>query len=140
MNSLGGEAAMRNPYKNAMMAKYLYDAAGGISPWYGTKYVTAAHGDGWGHRAPEWGGWHQRGTEFTARRPTIIGVGEGGAERVKVTPASKDAGSGTIQLSIHVDKIVNNEEGDIERILEREFKALARDLRNQVGGRDDGEM
>jgi hypothetical protein len=43
MQRLGGIAAMFNPWKNALMAKYLYDAAGGsIAPWYGTKYVTGA--------------------------------------------------------------------------------------------------
>lgn len=45
MNKLGGLAAMRNPWKNALMAKYLYGQAGNkITPWYGTKYVTAARG------------------------------------------------------------------------------------------------
>ncbi len=45
MNKLGGLGAMLNPWKNALMAKYLYGQAGNkITPWYGTKYVTAARG------------------------------------------------------------------------------------------------
>lgn len=36
----GGYEQMLNPLKNAKVAKAIYDQAGGISPWYGTKYVT----------------------------------------------------------------------------------------------------
>ncbi len=45
MNKLGGLRQMLNPWKNALMAKYLYGQAGNtISPWFGTKFVTAARG------------------------------------------------------------------------------------------------
>ena len=48
MNKLGGLAAMLNPWKNALMAKYLYQAAGNsIRPWYGTKFVTGHAQGGW---------------------------------------------------------------------------------------------
>lgn len=41
MNKLGGLGQMLNPWKNALMAKYLFDSAGGtISPWFGTSFVT----------------------------------------------------------------------------------------------------
>ena len=41
--SLGGTGQLLNPYKNALMAKFLYDSAGKtISPWFGTDYVTGA--------------------------------------------------------------------------------------------------
>jgi hypothetical protein len=39
MNKLGGLGAMLNPFKNARMAKFLYDDAGGFGPWYGTGYL-----------------------------------------------------------------------------------------------------
>lgn len=42
LKKLGGIGQMLNPIKNAMMAKFLYNAAGGISPWFGTRYVTAS--------------------------------------------------------------------------------------------------
>jgi hypothetical protein len=39
--ALGGVPGMFNPLRNAQMAKIMFDASG-ISPWYGTKYLTAA--------------------------------------------------------------------------------------------------
>jgi hypothetical protein len=43
MAKLGGLKAMFNPWKNALMARYLYDEAGHtIKPWYGTQFVTGA--------------------------------------------------------------------------------------------------
>jgi hypothetical protein len=37
--SLGGIEQMLNPVKCAVMAKFLFDAAGGVRPWYGTAYL-----------------------------------------------------------------------------------------------------
>lgn len=83
-------------------------------------------------RAPQWGGWHQEGTAFTAHRPTLIGVGEGGAEKVKVTKAAAGgtagAKRGAPKFEVHIGKIVNNEKGDIKKIVERELKAAAKAL------------
>lgn len=42
MARLGGVGAMLNPLKNATMAKYLFDNAGGVSPWFGTQ-IGRAH-------------------------------------------------------------------------------------------------
>lgn len=39
LKKLGGIGAMRNPFKNAQMAKWLYDNAGGWGPWKGTRYL-----------------------------------------------------------------------------------------------------
>ena len=45
MQKLGGVTEMLNPWKNAQMARYLYDAAGKtFAPWYGTKFLRAAQG------------------------------------------------------------------------------------------------
>jgi len=45
MNALGGIDAMRNPFKNAQMAKYLYEAAGNtFAPWKGTRFLGTATG------------------------------------------------------------------------------------------------
>lgn len=45
MQRLGGIPQMFNPWKNALMAKYLFHAAGNsIGPWKGTKYVTGGGG------------------------------------------------------------------------------------------------
>ena len=39
--SLGGNRGMLNPVQNALMAKYMFDQAGGrITPWFGTGFVT----------------------------------------------------------------------------------------------------
>jgi hypothetical protein len=44
----GGRNAMFNPWLNALAARELYKGAGGITPWYGTSYVTGdkLHWDG----------------------------------------------------------------------------------------------
>lgn len=141
---LGGPQAMLDPMINARAAKMIYDRQG-IKAWYGTRYLTdpTAHyqGDGEGFggirmNKPEWGGWHARGGEFVARRPTIIGVGEGGAERVKISRVS-DGGGGRRPIYLHVDKIVNYEEGDIEEILQRELAKVADGIER---GSDDDEL
>lgn len=44
-----------------------------------------------GGRVP-FGGWYGDGGDFVATRPTLIGVGDGGAERVTVTPAGGGGG------------------------------------------------
>jgi hypothetical protein len=47
MQSLGGISAMFNPWKNALMAKFLYENSGSKIPntpgfpWYGTKYLSS---------------------------------------------------------------------------------------------------
>jgi murein DD-endopeptidase MepM/ murein hydrolase activator NlpD len=40
LKDLGGIPAMRNPIKNAAMAKYMFDDRG-LQPWHGTKFLTA---------------------------------------------------------------------------------------------------
>jgi hypothetical protein len=39
-----------------------------------------------GGRVPKWGGWHADGLDQVYNTPTVLGVGERGAERVTVTP------------------------------------------------------
>jgi hypothetical protein len=73
--------------------------------------------------------WFGKGGSFTARKPMMIGVGDGGnpnGERVTVTPAGRPGNVGGI--TIHIGKIENHREGDIRRIVLDEFEALARDL------------
>ncbi len=140
MNSLGGIPAMFNPTKNAQMAKFLYDAAGkSFSPWYGTRYLTDAarkQGDGTGMTADsygggkvDFGGWYGNGGAFTVHKPTLIGVGDGGSERVIVKPQAKGGSGGKKSgIVVHIEKIVNYEEGDIQKIVERELAAVAANL------------
>lgn len=140
MMGLGGIPAMFNPYKNAQMAKFLYDAAGkSFSPWYGTRYLTAAakkQGDGAGITADsygggkvDFGGWYGNGGAFTVHRPTLIGVGDGpGSERVTVKPSSHALSGKGGSVNVHIEKIVNYEEGDIQKIVERELAAVAANL------------
>jgi TP901 family phage tail tape measure protein len=50
---LGGIPQMFNPVTNALMARFLYQAAGNsISPWHGTRFVTDGGGGGLGPVTP----------------------------------------------------------------------------------------
>lgn len=125
----GGPQAMFNPYNNALAAKAIYDRQG-IGAWYGTGFVTGNNlhysGDGWG-APPKWGGWYGRGGEFTAHQPTLIGVGDGGAERVRIEPIAT-GGSKKAVIRVEIGKIINREPGDIEEIIQRELARVASDL------------
>ncbi len=137
MNALGGTRQMLNPWKNALMAKYLYDQAGGISPWYGTKYVTGASK---GAHVPEWGGSFGDGGEIYANRSTVIEIGEKGAETATIRKGRKSdsragRGRGGNGVSVHIDKIVYHGEGDIEKVVRRELAFLDEELAG--GGGED---
>jgi hypothetical protein len=128
MMSLGGIPAMFNPVKNAMMAKFLYDAAGhSISPWHGTRYVT---GNTTGGRV-SWGGWHKDGGDFTAHRPTLIGVGEGGSETISINPTGRKGGGG-----IHIDQLTIHGGDDVKNEVIKAFRQLALELNLQGAERD----
>lgn len=139
----GGRQAMFNAHTNALAAKAIYDRAG-IGAWYGTRYLTdpTAHfqGDGIGRQGTtslDWGGWFGRGGEFTAHKPTLIGVGDGGSERVTIKPSGMASSTGRRPVEIHIDKLVNYEEGDISDILERELNKVADNLDKGVDGEDE---
>lgn len=139
----GGRQAMFNPRINAQAAKAVYDKQG-VGAWYGTKYLTdpTAHfqGDGLGRQGTtslDWGGWFGRGGEFTAHKPTLIGVGDGGSERVTIKPSGMASSTGRRPVEIHIDKLVNYEEGDIADILERELNKVADHLDKGVDDEDE---
>lgn len=80
---------------------------------------------------PEWGGWHSAGGAFTVRRPTYIGVGDGGEEHVRITPKGRGGGApatataGPVQLSVNIEKIDNHQPGDIANVVHAEIERLA---------------
>lgn len=120
---------------------------------WGLRYIRGRYGSpsaAWAHeqahnwysfggRTPgiQWGGWHGNGGSFTAHRPTIIGVGERGAERVTVRPKSGGPGGGRHRpILVHIEAIHYNGEGDIANVIEKEFLKVAKSLDD---GPDDGE-
>jgi hypothetical protein len=126
------QQALMDPGVNIAAAQKLYQQSG-LAPWLASRHVWGkqlgpGQGDGWGMRAPEWGGWHAKGGAFTAHRPTLIGVGEAGAERVTIKPQAAKSSSGRkYEFHFHGD-IINKEPGDIEKIVKRELAAVAADL------------
>jgi hypothetical protein len=130
MQSLGGIPAMFNPVKNAMMAKYLYDHAGSKVPgapgfpWYGTRYLER------GGRLHQWGGWHQGGMDGVFSTPTMIGVGEGGPERVTVTKSGQGRGAVTINARFY---ITGGQPGQVRREVEAALHSFADELERHYG-------
>jgi hypothetical protein len=82
-------------------------ATGGILP-------GAAYGD-----RLDWAGWFGEGGQLTARRPTIVGIGDKGRETATITRGTVRAAGHTIHVQI--DKIENHREGDIEQQIKREI-------------------
>lgn len=80
----GGRDAMLTPRPNARAAKAVYDRAG-IGAWAGTRYMTDPNL----HYTPgmDFGGWFGKGGSGTARKPTLIGIGDHpNGEDFTVTP------------------------------------------------------
>lgn len=137
MNQLGGLAAMRNPMKNALMAKWLYDQAGGFSPWYGTKFlntnmnvagVQSVLNGAYGGRVA-WGGWNQRGGRFRVNGPTIFGAGERGPEDVTISPKGQGGGGATSPtISVRIDHLEWKRDGDLKKAIRKELGELADEL------------
>lgn len=107
----GPHPAYFNPVKNSLMAKFLYDQAGGsIKPWYGTRFVNKAVGGlmkmaGGGHAGcahcggnhptfahggivggMDWGGFQATGGDYVVNKPTMFVAGDKGRERATFTP------------------------------------------------------
>jgi hypothetical protein len=120
-----------NPMTNAKMAVSKYRSQG-LGAWEAytkgmhTKYLS--HGG----QAPAFGGWFGDGGSFTADRPTYIGVGERGKEKVTVTPHRAGGGGGR---AVHVEKVVVYGNEDTKRAVLDAFRDLSSELR---GGDDDG--
>lgn len=75
--------------------------------------------------------WFAGGADFVARRPQVIGVGDGPTpERVQVTPQGQGGTAGR-PIHIEIHKIENHRKGDIQKIVDEELKALA----DTIGGR-----
>jgi hypothetical protein len=78
---------------------------------WGLSYIAAVYGNPgaaynmWLSRSPHWYGTGLTGGIFT--RPTLIGVGDRGPERVDVTPAGSRAGGNTYNITVHVPVSAN---------------------------------
>lgn len=83
-----------------------------------------------------WGGWFGDGGSMIADRPTLIGVGDSGRERVTVTKAGGGGGGHTFVVKI--GQVVNHG-GDVQREVEAAFHALARRLGTMTMS-DDGDV
>jgi hypothetical protein len=88
-----------------------------------------------GGRVPDWGGWHARGGRRRFTRPTLIGVGEAGAEDVEVRPVG-GGGRGQVHLHFHPGSIVVHG-GDAEKVADeivRRVEAAVRRMRLEPEG------
>ena len=69
--------------------------------------------------------WLGRGGELTAHQPTLIGVGDRQAERVRVTPLTgPESRSREVTVHVSIDKVVQSEPGDIAAVVERELRRV----------------
>lgn len=127
-----GHGNRMNPFDNALAAfRYIKSRYHTLQNLAATTGLMGSgyHGYAKGGRIP-FGGWYSAGGSFTANRPTLIGVGEGGGrERVTVKPESAAGGRGTGgSITVHIGTLVNNQEGDVARILKRELAKVAAEL------------
>lgn len=122
-----------NPVHNAVAAiRYMFGRYGHIVGPSSTGYAT-------GGRVPDFGGWFGGGGHFDVDGATMIGVGEKGKERVKVTPAGKSAGRGGGDgISIGQMTIHNNRPGDIRRQVERELDQAFSNFAEKVASEGNG--
>jgi hypothetical protein len=91
-----------------------------------------------GGRTPRWGGWHQMGLDRTFSSPTVIGVGEKGAERVTVTPKGRGSG-GTVTISPTFN-INGGDPGRVQQEVERALTTFAGQLeRMGLAGEEGGD-
>ena len=90
-----------------------------------------------GGRVPDFGGWFGEGGHFDVNGPTMIGVGERGKERVKITPASKSGGAGD-GIKIGSITINNNRPGDIKRQLKKELNEAFSEFAAEVASDGSG--
>ena len=76
--------------------------------------------------------WFASGTDFIAKRPQVIGVGDGGVpERVTVTPTN-GGGIGAGGVNITIQNIEVNRKGDVQKIVDQELQMLANSLKARM--------
>ena len=131
--------ALWNVVRNYPGTPKLYSAAYGPGSWTGyTDSSGAYHVHDYGHfsatghalggRLP----WFQSGADFIARRPTVIGVGDGpGAERVTVTPQNQNTTTNR-PVTINIGVIEVNRKGDVKKIVDEELQLLADSIGRQL--------
>ena len=68
------------------------------------------------NRELAFGGWYGRGGTVTARRPTLIGIGDRGQETATITPGGGGGGM-TLTVPVTIANINNHRAGDIEAIV-----------------------
>jgi hypothetical protein len=94
---------------------------------------------------PVWGGWHQGGGDFVATRPTMIGVGESGRERIRIRSdlpgpragGSRGRGGHSVRIGdIHVHY---HGAGDITAAVHKELEGIATAF-DTLGDEDDSDL
>lgn len=131
---LGGWDEMLNPFKNALMAKTLYDN-GGLSHWFGTKYLTKARAAGGRLFA---GGGRVRGKARPAKTGGVGMIAAQGGEAFAPRAGMKSKGSSSVKGIKSLDRMQNDRFNDYQDAvdeaggLETSYAHLEREL-----GRDD---
>lgn len=136
INSIHGGLSTFDPLANARAALSISGGGHNWNPW--TTYKTGAYKKflARGGRQPRWGGWNASGLNNVFSTPTVIGVGERGAERVKVEPAgARSRGGGTMTNNFYI----TGDQGSVRREVEEALLSVARHLDLEpVDGSDTG--
>lgn len=113
---------------------YIAGRYGSPSKALGFWNAQSPHWYAHGGRTPRWGGWKGGGVNGVYSTPTVIGVGEKGAERVRVTPAGGGGGTPQINATFY---ITGGEPGQVQREVESALKTFAQHLKHHpVDGED----
>jgi hypothetical protein len=117
---------MTNAWNNALAARDLLRTQG-LGAWAASQSVWGRYAAK-GGRIPNFAGWFRGGGSFTANGPTVFGAGEGGSERVSITPAGRRQASVQIgHITIH-----NGKRGDIKQQLKEEVQQAFRELSHEM--------
>ena len=94
-------------------------------PWH---YSTTGYNKG--GRVPQWGGWHGRGGNMQVNKPTLLGVGESGAETVSIRPVGK--GGGGMQVKVDIGTIHYSGKGEIKDAIKSEVSQAFSELSSEI--------
>ena len=123
---------------------------------WGLDYIGGRYGNpaaayaAWQSRSPhwygqggrlDWGGWFADGGRMTARRPTMIGVGERGAETVTVTKAGRGGDGINLNVTVPISNINYNQPGDVRTAIEAEVGRALSNVASMVkSATDEGDV
>lgn len=99
----------------------------GHEPWH---WSTTGYSKG--GRVPRWGGWHARGGDLRVNQPTLLGVGERGAETVSIRPAGKGGAGGGMQVKVDIGSINYSGKGEIKDAIKREVSQAFSELSSEL--------